>query len=55
MTNRGVKVKIIDVTPSYVSYRYLSSNSRCRIRRKAFVDDFQTGKLDVSNPQLLEK
>ena len=55
MNTRGVKVKIIDVTPTYVSFRYLSSNSRCRIKRDLFVNDFQTGKLEVSNPKLLDE
>lgn len=55
MISKGPKVKILDVTSSFVSFKYLSSNSRSRIRRKAFLNEFQTGNLNVTNPELLDK
>ena len=55
MTFSGAKVRIIDVTPLYISFKYLSSNVRCRIERRTFVIDFQTGKIDVTNHKMLDK
>ena len=50
-----VRVKIMDVTSSFVSFNYLSSNARSRVRRKKFINDFQQGKIDVVNPELLDE
>ena len=55
MDNRTVKVKIIEATASFISFKYISSNARSRVRSKDFIDDYQTGKIDVSNPELLDE
>jgi hypothetical protein len=55
MNNRSVKVKIIEVTSSFVSFKYMSTNAKSRIRRMAFMDQYENGKIDVTNPQLLDK
>ena len=55
MENISARVRIVDVTPSFISFRYLSTNARCRIKRKAFINEVQTGKIEVENPQLLQK
>lgn len=54
MDTRKVKVKIMDVTSSFVSFKYISTNARSRLRRKSFIADFQHGKIDVSNPEMLD-
>ena len=54
MDNRTVKVKIIEATSSFISFRYISSNARSRVRRQDFIDDYQTGKIDVANPEILD-
>lgn len=54
MEFRKIKVKITDATSSFISFRYISSNARSRVRRKDFINDFQTGKIEVSNPEILE-
>ena len=41
MSIRKIKVRIMDVTSSFVSFNYLSSNARSRVKRKKFVNDFQ--------------
>ena len=54
MDNRTVKVKIIEATASFISFKYISSNARSRVRSKDFITDYQAGKIDVSNPELLD-
>ncbi|MDF1697046.1 MAG: hypothetical protein P1U56_14485 [Saprospiraceae bacterium] len=55
MDIRKVSVKIIDASSSYVSFKYLSSNSRSRIKRREFIHEYQNGKIDVVNPDLLHE
>ncbi|MFT4536409.1 MAG: hypothetical protein ACI9P5_003785 [Saprospiraceae bacterium] len=55
MNIRGVRVRILEVTSSFVSFKYESSNAKSRVKRQQFVDDFQMGKLDVVNPSILEQ
>lgn len=52
---RGMKVKITDVSGSFVSIKYLSSNARSRIKKDDFIKDFQSGVFEVKNPSLLDE
>lgn len=54
MKMRGMKVKILDVSGSYVSLRYMSSNARSRMKKDDFMKDYQSGIFDVKNPDALE-
>ena len=55
MNFRGVRVKIVDVSASFVSFKYESSNARSRVKRRQFVNDYQNGKIEVTNPSMLDK
>lgn len=49
-----MKVKVLDTTDAYVSYKYLNSNSKSRAFKDAFMRDYKSGLLTVVNPSKLE-
>lgn len=51
----SMKVKILDVTSSYVNFKYLSSNSKARALREVFMKDYKRGVLEVINPDMLDE
>ncbi len=55
MKFHGMRVKVIDATSDFVSYKYLSSNARKRIKRDDFIKEVKTGMIDVINPEILGK
>lgn len=50
-----MKVKVLDVTSTYVNYKYLNSNSKARAFKDAFMSDYKRGVLDVVNPDVLDE
>lgn len=55
MNIKGTRVKVVDATSSFISFKYINSNSRSRIKREDFIKDFKSGTLDVINPEILGK
>lgn len=53
MSMRGIDVRIMDATKSFISFRYINSNARSRVRRNKFVEDYKKGVFHVLNPQAL--
>lgn len=51
----GMRVKVIDATSDFVSFKYLNSNARKRIKRDDFIKEVKTGMIDVINPEILGK
>lgn len=49
----GVKVKVLHLTDSFVSFRYIDSNARSRMKKEQFMRDYQEGTYDVVNPEFL--
>jgi hypothetical protein len=54
MPIKGIRVKVVDVNNSFISYRYLSSNARSRIKKAKFIKEYQEGVFNVVNPDALE-
>jgi hypothetical protein len=48
-----MKIKILDVASSHVSFKYLLSNSKSRMNKSDFLDDYNKGIFNVVNPQTL--
>lgn len=55
MNVRGISVKVISVTGSFISFKYQSSNSRSRCKREKFMQNMENGIFDVKNPEILGK
>ena len=51
----SMKVKVLDITSTYVNYKYVNSNSKARAYKEAFLNDYKRGVLDVVNPDALEE
>ncbi|MEE9439153.1 MAG: hypothetical protein V3V14_09150 [Saprospiraceae bacterium] len=54
MTSQGLKIKIIDIKGSFVSFKYLSSNAKSRIKKDEFISEYEKGVFNVANPAKLE-
>jgi hypothetical protein len=54
MIHYNLKVKIVSVTPTYVTILLLSSRSKMRMKTHAFVKRVEEGIYEPSNPQLLD-
>lgn len=55
MKLKGVRVKVLDSNGSFISFRYISSNARSRMKKDQFMQDFKDGTYHVVNPGILEK
>lgn len=55
MAVHTMKVKVIDTTSSFVGIKYLNSNSTSRMKVEDFMRDFNSGVLEVINPDAIEK
>ena len=53
MRLNGIRVKIKDVSGSFVAFRYMNSNAQSRIKKSTFVEQVQTGVFDLVNPERL--
>jgi len=51
----SMKVKVLDVSATYINFKYINSNSKARAFKDAFMKDYDRGVLDVVNPDVLEK
>lgn len=45
----------MDASGSFISFRYISSNARSRVKKDQFMADYNNGVFSVVNPSLLEK
>lgn len=54
MKANAIKVKILDIRGSHVSFRYTASNAKSRTSMDSFKRDYDRGILDVQNPGLLD-
>jgi len=50
---RGLRVKVIDMSGSFVSFKYMSSNAKTRVKKTAFMKDYEKGVYDVVNPEIM--
>ena len=48
-----MKIKVLDVANSHVSFKYLLSNSKSRMLKTNFIDDYNKGIFNVVNPDKL--
>lgn len=55
MSVRGISVKVISVSGSFVSFKYQTSNSRSRYKKDEFMKNIETGVFEVINPEILKK
>lgn len=53
MTLQGISIRIIDASKSFISFRYVNSNARSRVKRAQFMQDYQSGVFNVINPEAL--
>lgn len=54
MTDKSIKIRIVDSTSNFVSFKYLMSNSRSRVEKKEFMSNYQKGLFNVVNPEALK-
>mgnify|MGYP000400551822 CR=1 FL=1 len=54
MIHYNLKVKIVSITPTYVTILLLSSRSKMRMKTFMFVKRVEEGIYEPSNPELLE-
>lgn len=55
MRVRGISVKVISVTGSFISFRYQSSNGKSRCKKEDFMKKIEDGIFEVKNPEILGK
>lgn len=55
MSFTGIRVKVKDVSNSYVSFKYLTSNAHSRIKKADFLKGMDKGEYNVVNPEALDK
>jgi hypothetical protein len=53
MTLQGINIRIIDASKSFISFRYVNSNARSRVKRSQFMQDYESGVFNVINPEAL--
>lgn len=54
MNEKIIKIRIVDSTSNYVSFKYLMSNSRSRVPKKEFMSNYKKGLFKVVNPEALD-
>ncbi len=55
MRVKGISVKVISVTGTFVSFRYQSSNSKSRCKKEEFMKSMESGVFNVKNPEIFGK
>ena len=55
MEVQGARVRILDVTSTFVSFKYERSNAMSRIMKDTFLKDYNSGVFNVTNPTMLDK
>jgi|GEM_PF-4230798 len=50
---KNISVSIKDVKDNFVSYSYINSNVRRRVKKSIFYKELNNGKIQVVNPERL--